>query len=744
MVRKGKEAAAPVEDHPGGGHITVTAQQSRYALDAVDAPASKEIHVKDLSISVANRELISHALLHLVEGRHYVLVGRNGTGKSTLLNAVGNGLIPGIPWSTRILLLGQTRDTIEDEMSGLNPEDETVLQHVVRSDRVRERHMREAKVLSDAIEHPSDAMAPVRAFRQLSHDRLALQLKEAHRIAERRSGVRGKLARKEVLKLEERFEESKARLEEQESDIDPTKMSEETQAAADMLSSVQSALELMNAPEAEAKARIILLGLGFKEDEIDKPMSQLSGGWKTRCDLACALCQYADVLLLDEPTNFLDLPSIIWLQDYIRNLKQTTVLITTHDRDFGDAVAEELLVLRHQTLERFRGGLSLYGRERYKKARYLTKMKEAQEKQKKHMEKTVQGNIKAAREKGDDKKLKQAASRKKKLDERMGMEVNLKGGKFKLNRDLGGYHTSRRAEIEIPDFDPPVNLALPSQPPDLRFPGALVSLEKVSFSYPGRRSVPILIDIDLTIHPGARVGLAGLNGSGKTTLVSLIMGSGEDAVGGLNATKGTIIRHSRAKFGRFSQQSVEELTVVANRKPNLTALSHLMECKGSDMTEKEARQILGSVGLQGHTASDVPLALLSGGQKVRLALAKLLWPPPQLLILDEVTTHLDADTILGLVNALRQYDGALLVVTHDRFFMRTVVEGESPYKLGSGVQADEEPEEEETDEEEETGAQPGTVYRLVKGQLKRLIGGMEQYEEIAARAAAKLGKNLAK
>ena len=579
--------------------------------------------------------------------------------------------MPGIPWSTRILLLGQTREAeVDDEMEKLSLKSETVLQYVIRSDRVRERYMREAEILSEAVENSTNPTAPVRAFRRISHDRLALQLKEGHRIAERRSGARGKQARKELIKLEERFEESAKRIEEGEDDIDPTKLSEETQAAADMLSSVQTSLELMDASKAEAKARLVLLGLGFKEDQVDKPMSELSGGWKTRCDLACALTQYADVLLLDEPTNFLDLPSIIWLQDYIRNLKSTTVLITTHDRDFGDAVAEELIILRNQTLETFRGHLSLYERERWKKARWLTKMKAAQDKQKKHMEKTIAGNIKAARDKGDDKKLKQAASRKKKLDERMGMEVGLKGGRFKLNRDLGGYHLSNRAQIEIPDFDPPVKLSFPRQPPDLRFPGALVSLEKVSFAYPGRKKVPILTDIDLTVHPGARIGLAGLNGSGKSTLVSLVMGSGEE--GGPAPASGTVSRHARAKFGRFSQQSVEEITAVASSNHKLTALRHVMDSVETEMDEKEARQILGSLGLHGQTVSDVPLVLLSGGQKVRVALATLLWPPPQLLILDEVTTHLDADTILSLVLALREYDGALLVVTHDRFFMRYV------------------------------------------------------------------------
>jgi ATP-binding cassette subfamily F protein 3 len=624
--------------------------------------------IKDLTISVSNRELLSRTTLHLVEARHYVLVGRNGTGKSTLLKAMGDGLIPGIPWSTRILLLGQTREDEVDEIGSLSLKDETVLQHVIRSNRVREQFTREATVLSEAIDHPTDSIAPVRAYRTINHERLALRLKEAHRIAERRSGARGKQARKELIKLEEQFEESRQRLEVGESDVNSTQLSEETHAASDMLSGIQASLELMDAAGAEAQARVVLLGLGFKEDRIDNPVSELSGGWKTRCDLACALTQYADVLLLDEPTNFLDLPSIIWLQDYISNLKGTTVLITTHDRDFGDVVAEELILLRHQTLETFRGNLSTYERERWKKVKWLTKMKDAQEKQKKHIEKSIAGNIKAAKDKGDDKKLKQAASRKKKLDDRMGMQVNAKGGRFKLNRDFGGYYYNNRAEIEIPDFDPPVTLSFPKQSPDLRFPGALVNLEKVSFAYPGRKKTPVLSNIDLTIHPGSRIGLAGLNGSGKTTLVSLVMGAGDSE--GLMPSSGTITRHARTRIGRFSQLSIEEITAIASQDPQLTALRHLMGTTSSEMDEKDARGLLGGLGLHGQTVSDVPLALLSGGQKVRVALAKLLWPPPQLLILDEVTTHLDSDTILSLVLALREYDGALLVVTHDRFFMR--------------------------------------------------------------------------
>jgi ATP-binding cassette, subfamily F, member 3 len=492
----------------------------------------------------------------------------------------------------------------------------------------------------------------------------------------------------------------------------------------------------MDAESAESRARTVLLGLGFSAEKIDNSMSKLSGGWRTRCDLACALCQQADILLLDEPTNFLDLPSIMWLQDYLTSpeLEDTTVVVVTHDRDFADAVADELLILRNQKIERFRGNLSLYESERIKKFKWINNMKEAQDKQKKHMEQTISNNIRAAKRTGDDKKLKQAVSRQKKLDDRMGMQVNAKGHRFQRNRDLGGYHLTSRAEFETIDFDALPKIAFPTIPPDLRFPGALVSLENVTFAY-SKKSPAILNGIDFTIHLGERYGLAGLNGSGKSTLVNLIAGVTQP-------TTGTITRHPRLRVAKFSQHVVEELDNIVKSEPTATALSHLM-AQAPGTTEKDARSVLGSLGLQGGVASDTPLVGLSGGQKVRLAFAKLVHPiPPHLLILDEVTTHLDGETILALIYALRDYEGAVLVVTHDRFFMRTVVEGNSISKGGSrraaiqGIQ--EESEEEAESDEDEEGTKKGTVYRMFKGTLRLLEGGMEQYEEIAERAAKKL------
>lgn len=603
-----------------------------------------------------------------------------------------------------------------------------MLQHVLRSDKRRERLTREAGILLSALEASNDPLQAVKAFRQISHERHERKTEEVRRIATRRSGARGWNARKEQIASEESLQASQNRLDADLSTIDAEQLSQETKSAAEMLQDIQASLDLMKASAAESSARTVLRGLGFSEERIEGPMTQLSGGWKSRCRIAASLCQYPDILLLDEPTNFLDLPSIIWLQQYIEELPRTTVVVVTHDRDFADAVGKELLVLRDLRLEKFKGCLSTYESERHKKAKYMQKMKDALEKKTQHMEATIQGNIQAAKRTGDDKKLKQAASRKKKLEERTGLEVSAKGGRFKLNRDLGGYHLTSRAEIVVDNFEPPVSLKIPTEIADLRFPGAIVNLEKVSYTYP-RKKVEVLKEIDFTIHIGDRVGLAGLNGSGKTTLTSLIL---SDC---LTATKGTVTRHPRARIARFNQEAVEDVEKLGLAEPQLTSLAHLMRI--SDLDEQHARALLGGFGLHGRLASDVPLAAMSGGQKVRVALAAVLHSPPHLLILDEVTTHLDADTILALVLALRSFPGALLVVTHDRFFMRCVVEGENPYSVSDRVQDDEGILEEDSDDSEaETGA-AGKVFRMLKGGLKPLDGGMEQYAGIASRLSSK-------
>lgn len=332
----------------------------------------------------------------------------------------------------------------------------------------------------------------------------------------------------------------------------------------------------------------------------------------------------------------MDLPAIIWLQDYITAVEDTSIIVVTHDRDFADAVADELIILRDLKLERFKGNLSAYETEKWKQIKRFTRMKDAQDKKVEHMEKSIQNNISAAKRTGDDKKLKQAVSRKKKVEERTGLEVSAKGTRFKLNRDLPGYHYANRAEIEIPEFDPPVKIVLPASPQPLRFPGPVVSCEKVTYAYPSKGralSQPVLKELDLVIHEGERVGIAGLNGSGKSTLISLITKAAKNSPEKLRG--GTISIHSRARVECFSQHEVEKLEERGLAEPGLTALADMLSHADGHLNEQEARGLMGQLGLKGSVVSDVPIAALSGGQKVRLALAKAIWSSPHLLILDE-------------------------------------------------------------------------------------------------------------
>jgi len=450
-----------------------------------------------------------------------------------------------------------------------------------------------------------------------------------------------------------------------------------------------------------------------------------------RTNLASVLLQPTDILILDEPTNFLDLLGIIWLQRFLLQLRETgpnppTVVLVSHDRDFINTVCQELIILRDHELTYFRGDLNTYDASIREKKLYLGRMRDAQEKQKTHMQQTIAQNIKQGKATGDDNKLRQAKSRQKKLDNRMGMEKSATGGRFKLNRDLAGYHLTARAEIDVPVDEKGVSILLPPAP-DLRFPGPLVSLEKASFKYPTTKKThpapTVLQDINLTIHTGDRIGVVGLNGSGKSTLIKLLT----DVT---KPTAGTATRHPRLRMGYYSQHAVEDLQALGRRDPDLTALSLLTRDVEAALDEGEIRALLGSLGLPGRTASDVPLTKLSGGQLVRLALARLLWQTPQLLVLDEITTHLDFHTVTALAEALGAWNGAILCVSHDRFLVRRVVEGEREEGAeGEGA---------ESADEEEEEMRRRAVFLLKGGLLKVLERGVSGFEESLEKRVEKL------
>ncbi|KAH1316873.1 hypothetical protein KXX16_006633 [Aspergillus fumigatus] len=738
--------------------IIATCKQTRFHL-LHDQPA-QEIDVEGLTIAVTSspadttddgdpsnskakgkskakskskadaRELIVDAHLRLKAGVHYGLIGRNGTGKSTLLRAMADKLVPGIPHPTRIAILQQTETEDEERIAQPECEDRDrrdlpVLEYVMSSDRFRNEVVRKMDVLSKSFE-TDDPLSPVRAIRRVRHDEIEAQLFLAQKNASLKSGARGFQARKDLKAAEARYEASKELIEQPDQSIEAEVLKAETQAAMDTLQELQAQFEVMKLVEIEKQARQILIGLGFDEAMLSKPFLTLSGGWRMRCLLASVLIQNPDIMILDEPTNFLDLLGVVWLENYLQRLRdssQTTILLVSHDRDFVNAVCEEIVILRDQKLTYFRGNLSAYEKDFEAQKLYWGRMKEAQERQIAHMEATIRENIKLGKKTNDDNKLRMAKSRQKKVDDRMGVQVNANGGRFKLNRDLAGYHLTARAEIEVPTDERCISIILPDAS-DLRFPGPLLSAEGLCFRYQ-RDAPPILNGIELVMHMGDRIGIMGLNGSGKSTLIRLLTGN-------LQPTQGKVSTHSRLKLGYYAQHSIEELHEQGRTDPTLTALGFMAKEINTSLGEGEIRGLLSSLGLQGRIVSDVPIARLSGGQLVRLAIAKVIWNAPHLLVLDEITTHLDFHTVTALATALSSFNGAILLVSHDRFLVRSVIKG----KRDDDHSLDEEFE--GVDQEVEEQSRRRSVYVMKGGKLIEQPNGAEQFEQSLVKRVKKM------
>ena len=502
-------------------------------------------------------------------------------------------------------------------------------------------------------------------------------------------------------------------------------MAEETQSALDLLTDLHSRSSDYTSAASESRARELLHGLGFNTSLLQKPFNALSGGWKMRCLLASALYRQADILILDEPTNFLDLLAIVWLEKHLQSLTasnpQMSIVMVSHDRNFMDAISTDTVILRDQKLSYFNGNLSSYEDDFEKRKLYMSSMKESHDRQKSKLEKSIQEGYRRSKASGDQKRMKQIKSKEKKVNERMGLQVSSLGHRFKLNRDMAGYHTEMRAEIEVPEEEKAIHMQFPPAG-DLRHPGALVSLEKITVKYKNAAS-PVLTNVDLVIHRGDRIGIIGLNGSGKSTIIRVMTET-------LRFTSGNLTKHSQLKLGYYSQHAVEELQAKGLEDPSLTAVSVLLAEGEGKLTEPEARSYLGSLGLHGRTASDLSLSKLSGGQLVRLALARVTWNSPQLLVLDEVTTHVDYHAVKALIEALNEFAGAIVLVSHDRHLIKAVVQGESD-RFGSDSSGS------ESEDELEALNRRRLVYLLKGGRLEE-ISGVQDFEQSLEKRLEKL------
>ncbi|MBU4682772.1 ABC transporter ATP-binding protein [Cedecea davisae] len=383
---------------------------------------------------------------------------------------------------------------------------------------------------------------------------------------------------------------------------------------------VHGKLDAVDAWTIRSRASSLLHGLGFSNEQLDRPVSDFSGGWRMRLNLAQALICRSDLLLLDEPTNHLDLDAVIWLERWLKSY-QGTLLLISHDRDFLDPVVDKIIHIEQQSMFEYTGNYSSFEIQRATRLSQQQSMYESQQLKVAHLQSFID------RFKAKASKAKQAQSRVKMLER---MEL------------IAPAHVDNPFQFS---FRAPENL-----------PNPLLRMEKVSAGY-GERI--ILNSIKLNLVPGSRIGLLGRNGAGKSTLIKLLAGELEPLQGEIGLAKGI-------KLGYFAQHQLEYLR--ADESP----LQHLARLAPREL-EQQLRDYLGGFGFQGDKVTEVT-ARFSGGEKARLVLALVVWQRPNLLLLDEPTNHLDLDMRQALTEALIDFEGALVVVSHDRHLLRSTTD----------------------------------------------------------------------
>jgi ATP-binding cassette, subfamily F, member 3 len=383
------------------------------------------------------------------------------------------------------------------------------------------------------------------------------------------------------------------------------------------IAEIQTRLADIGAHSAPARAAAILAGLGFSHEDQARPCSDFSGGWRMRVALAAVLFSEPDLLLLDEPTNYLDLEGTLWLEDHLARYPRTVIVIS-HDRDLLDNAVDSILHLDNSKLTFYRGGYSSFERQRRERIVLDQKHAKKQEAERKKLTAFIE------RFRAKATKARQAQSRMKLL--------------------------AKMEPISAIAIDEVRDIVIPA--PDKLLSPPIIAMDGISVGYePGK---PVLRRLNLRIDDDDRIALLGANGNGKSTFAKLIAGR-------LEPLSGRITRADKLKIGYFAQHQLDELNPQGSPYTHLRALM-------PDAPESKVRARAGAIGFSGATA-DTVVQSLSGGEKARLLLGLATFEGPHLVLLDEPTNHLDIDSRAALVEAINDYPGAVVLVSHDRYLL---------------------------------------------------------------------------